>query len=323
MYKSILIGSKRKSEIFENLLSNTGQFSLIGFIDPDDSNNYNYLGDFLVAMEYAEKADVFFVDRSVEALPFDLIANLVKFGKHLFIDGYRKWDFGCWESLQKYSAESGSVIHFAHVLHNKPLFTSASQLFKKPRFIRLEKYCQPPKNGQFDAWFFQYLFQEIDLVLRTINSSIRSIHARPIFLFGNQTDLLNIHLEFNNDAIAVISVGRAIEPGKFTMNVYQKDRLYSIDFENNSIREFRNNENSTQLTLHEELVGNLEETDVKQLVQIERNVMPFDPWKMEIRNFQENIDKNLSPITGLDNGYEVTFLVEQIIERIQRKYQEV
>ena len=324
MHNSILIGSKRKSEIFENLLANNGNFKLLGFIDPDDSSNYNFLGDFIVAMEYAQKADVFFVDRSVDALPFDLIANLVKFGKHIFFDGYRHWEFGCWESLQKYSSESGSIIHFSHVLHNKPLFTSASQLLKKPRFIKIEKYCVPPVNGKLSAWFFQHLFQEIDLILRTINSTVRSIHARPIFLFGNQADLLNIQLEFSNDAIAVISVGRAVEPGTFVMNIYQKDRLFSVDFSENTLKEFRTLENTSQLTLHEELSNVINtENDVKQLVKIDRSVMPFDPWKMEIRNFQENIEKRLTPISGIDNGFEVTFLVEQIIERIQRKYQEV
>jgi hypothetical protein len=324
MHNSILIGSKRKSEIFENLLANSGNFNLLGFIDPDDTSNYNFLGDFIVAMEYAQKADVFFVDRAVEALPFDLIANLVKFGKHIFFDGYRHWEFGSWESLQKYSTESGSIIQFSHILHNKPLFTSAAQLVKKPRFIKIEKYCVPPVNGKLSLWFFQHLFQEIDLVLRTINSTVRSIHARPIFLFGNQADLLNIQLEFSNDAIAVISVGRAVEPGTFTMNIYQKDRLFSVDFTDNTLKEFRTLENSNQLTLHEELSNDVSESsDFKQLVKIDRVVMPFDIWKMEIRNFQENIEKRLTPISSIDNGYEVTFLIEQIIERIQRKYQEV
>jgi hypothetical protein len=143
-------------------------------------------------------------------------------------------------------------------------------------------------------------------------------------LFGNQADLLNIQLEFSNDAIAVISVGRAVEPGTFVMNIYQKDRLFSVDFSENTLREFRTLENTNQLTLHEELSNVINtENDVKQLVKIDRAVMPFDPWKMEIRNFQENIEKRLTPISSIDNGFEVTFLVEQIIERIQRKYQEV
>jgi len=119
-------------------------------------------------------------------------------------------------------------------------------------------------------------------------------------------------------------VGRAVEPGTFVMNIYQKDRLFSIDFSENTIKEFRTPENSAQLTLHEELSAVATgDNEIKQLVQIERSVMPFDPWKMEIRNFQENIEKHLTPISSIDNGFEVTFLVEQIIERIQRKYQEV
>jgi hypothetical protein len=206
------------------------------------------------------------------------------------------------------------------VLHNKPLFTSALQLVKKPRYIKLEKHCHPPVAGEFAAWMHTNLFQEIDLIQRTMSCRVRSISARPMFLFGSQTDLLNIHLEFDNDAIAQISAGRAMEPGTYGLKIFQQDRLFLLNFTNHELIEYRTATQTDQLSLsadfdHPELPP--------ELIKIERQVMPFDTWKMELRNFHENIDKGLTPLTNLDHAMEVCGTCEWAIEKIQRKYQDL
>ncbi len=324
MQKSIVIGSKRKSEIFEHLLISFPDMQLVGYIDPDDAHNFSMLGEFIMALDFGKKADVFFIDRSVNNLPYNFIANLVKLGKHLFFDGYVNWESGSWSEIAKYASESGSIIHFGHTLYNKPLFTSAIHLVKRPRLIKIEKYCLAPKSGEFSMWLFNHLFQEIDLVLRVMNNPIRSIHARPMFLFGTQTDLLNIQIEFANDAVAVVNLGRAIEPNTHNFQIYQQDKLFSIDFQQNQLFEFRAANNLQQLTLAEEL--DLESPDDSlhsNLVKIERTIMLFDVWKMELRNFIENIEKNLTPMSHIDHVQNTAEVCEQIIEKIQRKYQEV
>ncbi len=318
MRKSVVIGSKRKAEIFEHLLSTVDGFELVGFVDPDDNSNYNMLGEMMFALEIAALGDVFFIDRHVKSLPFEIICHLVKLGKHIFFDGYRNFNAGEMEQLLKYKRESGVVVQIGNILHNKPLFTSALQLVKKPRYIKLEKHCHPPLLGQFNEWIHQHLFQEIDLIQRTMQSRIRSISARPMFLFGTQTDLLNIHLEFDNDAIAQISAGRAMEPGTYTLKIFQQDRLFLLNFTNNELIEYRTAEQTEQLSLsadfdHPELPP--------ELIRIDRQIMPFDTWKMELRNFNENIANNLSPLTHLEHALEVANTCEWAIEKIQRKYQ--
>ncbi|MFM7639821.1 MAG: hypothetical protein ACKO67_08865 [Bacteroidota bacterium] len=320
MRKAVIIGSKRKAEIFEHLLNTVEGFELVGFIDPDDSDNYSMLGEMMFALEIAALGDVFFIDRHVKNLPFDVICHLVKLGKHLFLDGYRPLNTGEIEQLQKYRTESGVIIQIGNVLHNKPLFTSALQLVKKPRYIKLEKHCHPPVAGEFADWMHINLFQEIDLIQRTMSSRVRSISARPMFLFGKQTDLLNIHLEFDNDAIAQISAGRAMEPGTYGLKIFQQDRLFLLNFSNHELIEYRTAAQTDQLSLsadfdHPELPP--------ELIKIERQVMPFDTWKMELRNFLENIEKGLTPLTNLEHAMEVCGTCEWAIEKIQRKYQDL
>lgn len=320
MRKAVVIGSKRKAEIFEHLLNSIEGYDLTGFVDPDDTNNYSMLGELMFALEIGAMGDVFFIDRHVKNLPFEVVCHLAKLGKHLFFDGYRNFNAGELELLLKIRDESGVIIQIGNVLHNKPLFTSALQLVKKPRYIKLEKHCHPPVSGEFANWIHTHLFQEIDLIQRTMLSPVRSISARPMFLFGQQTDLLNIHLEFDNDAIAQITAGRAMEPGAYGLKIFQQDRLFLLNFTNHELIEYRTAAQTDQLSLsadfdHPELPP--------ELIKIERQVMPFDTWKMELRNFNENIEKGLSPLTHLEHALSVTNTCEWAIDKIQRKYQDL
>ena len=143
--------------------------------------------------------------------------------------------------------------------------------------------------------------------------------ARPLFLFGKNPDLLNIHIEFDNDSICHISAGRAIEPGTHRMKIYQQDKLFSLDFVENTLNEYRQIENKDQLTFLEESEGEQQQ----ELTLIQRPVVPFDSWKMEFRNFEENIVKGLTPLTSLENMLEVNRLTSLITEKVQRRYHEV
>lgn len=321
MKKIIILGSNKSVNEYAALLKDSRDVTLKGYIDPDDSLNYNMFGDFIKILEIIQTGDSFIIGNHVNNLSFDVICQMMKFGKHIFIDGYRNWSSHEIDTLQKLRRESETIFQFGNTLYSLPLFTTSLQYLKKPRFVKLEKHCQAPKPGEFNRWIFNQLAQELDLIHRIIDSNIRSISARPMFLFGQHTDLLNIHIEFDNDAICQISLGRAIEENTHKIRVFQQDKLFHIDFHENELTEFRLTSNDEQLSLEIEAPHN--QNDNQQFISIKRNIMPYDVKKMEIRNFFENIDKKLTPLNQLDNLETVANICEVICEKVKRKYQAV
>jgi hypothetical protein len=321
MKKIIILGSNKSVNEYAALLKDSRDVTLKGYIDPDDSLNYNMFGDFIKILEIIQTGDSFIIGNHVNNLSFDVICQMMKFGKHIFIDGYRNWSSHEIDILQKLRRESETIFQFGNTLYSLPLFTTSLQYLKKPRFVKLEKHCQAPKPGEFNRWIFNQLAQELDLIHRIIDSNIRSISARPMFLFGQHTDLLNIHIEFDNDAICQISLGRAIEENTHKIRVFQQDKLFHIDFHENELTEFRLTSNDEQLSLEIEAPHN--QNDNQQFISIKRNIMPYDVKKMEIRNFFENIDKKLTPLNHLDNLETVANICEVICEKVKRKYQAV
>jgi hypothetical protein len=317
--KTVIIGTQRKAEIFAHLLDGSELLEFCGYYDPDNDQNADAAGNLLYIFELAEKADAFIIDRHVQNIEGSMIENLTRLGKHILMDGFLIQNTGFIEQLMRLHSESGNCFHIANTLYNKPLYTTASQFLRKPRFIKLEKECRPPAPGGFESWLFRELSQDLDLVIRTAECGIRDVSARPLFLFGKNPDLLNIHIEFDNDSICHISAGRAVEPGTHRLKIYQQDRLFALDFTENTLNEYRQTENRDQLTFLE----NSDNEAQKELTLIQRPVIPFDSWKMELRNFEENITKGLTPLTSLENLMDVNRLSSLITEKVQRRYHEV
>lgn len=315
----VIIGSERKAAIFQHLLQDSEDFQYRGFYDPDDAANADAFGKLLFTYELAEKADAFIFDRHIHHLDTDMLENFIRMGKHLLFDGFIIRDQSIIDSLHRLQLEARNCIQIANVLHNKPLFTTAAQYARKPRFIRIEKSCNAPKPGEFGDWFYRNLSQELDIAIRLAGTGIRNLTARPLFLFGTSPDLLNIHIEFDNDAICHISAGRAVESGVNKFRVFQQDRLFHLDFSENILVEYRPANSSDQLSILP-----IEDLDNRhEFMEIPRPIMPFDSWKMELRNFSENIHKHLSPITNLEHVTNVNLATQWILDRVQRRYTKV
>jgi len=317
--KAVIIGSQRKAEIFQHLLASFPEFEFSGYYDPDDEANTSMTGELLFTYELCDMGDVFIFDRHTKNVLPTVLETLLKMGKHVLFDGYLTQDIGLAEKLMQIQHEAQTCFQISNVLYNKPLFTTARQFIRKPRFIKIEKNCNSPKAGEFEKWLFFNLSQEMDIVLRLVESGIRRISAKPLFLFGNSPDLLNIHIEFDNDSVCHISLGRAIENGLHKLRVFQQDKLFHLDFSDNSLIELRPVNPADQLSI-------LQETDthgVHEFIEINRPVMPFDSWKMELRNFHENIHKNLTPATHLEHMEYVSSVMADIVDKVQRKYAEV
>ncbi len=320
MKKVILLGSSQSIQEYTTELTRFKGINVVGFMDPDDSNNKDLFEDFFAMMELIQKGDIFIVGKQVQQLDFEIIRQLIRFGKHVFIDGFREWSSAEVEEIEKLRIESRTVFQFGNTLQGLPIANAALQLINKPRFVKVEKHCSVPKRGKFDTWIFEHISEEFDLLQRIMKSPIRSISARPMFLFGEDPDLLNIHIEFHNDAICHISVGRAIEKNVHRIMVYQKENMLLIDLAENQLNESRLSLSTDQLSLEMEFYPG-ETLSSQNRTTTERHISPYNVRKIELQHFIENIDKQQTPNTSLTHLLEVADIVEVVCEKVKRRYQ--
>ena len=320
MKKVILLGSSLTTQEYTNELARFKGVKVVGYIDPDDSGNQNTFDNFFQMMDLIQKGDAFIVSRDVITLDFEVIRQMIRFGKHVFIDGFREWSCGEIEEIEKLRNESRTVFQFGNTLFGLPIISSSLQLINKPRFIRVEKHGPVPKKGQFDNWIFENLSEEFDLMQRIMKSPMRSISARPMFLFGEDPDLLNVHIEFHNDAICHLSVGRAIAKNTHRFQVYQKENMLEIDLAENQLSESRMSIPTDQLSLEMEFYPD-QNINKENRVTLERHISPYNARKLDLQSFIENIDKQQSPSSNLTHLLEVADMIEVVCEKVKRRYQ--
>jgi len=155
---------------------------------------------------------------------------------------------------------------------------------------------------------------------RIMKSPMRSISARPMFLFGEDPDLLNVHIEFHNDAICHLSVGRAIAKNTHRFQVYQKENMLEIDLAENQLSESRMSIPTDQLSLEMEFYPD-QNINNENRVTLERHISPYNARKLDLQSFIENIDKQQSPSSNLTHLLEVADMIEVVCEKVKRRYQ--
>jgi hypothetical protein len=321
MKKVILLGSSSSVENYHTELQKFKSVEILGYVDPEDPSNKDIFDSFLVLMGIVEKGDIILITKDVRNLDFELIRQIIRFGKHVFIDGFRSWSSSELEDIEKLRYESQTIFHFGNILGSLPITVAATHLISQPRFIKVEKHSVTPDQGFFDHWIFENLSEEMDLVQRLMKSTVRNISAKPMFLFGDKPDLVNIYMEFHNDAICHLSVGQAIEKGAHKMKVYQKETLIEMDFSLNTLNESKNNSSNDQLSLDLEFDLNPDTSLISQnLITSERHISPFNSRKMELQLFFDAIQKHSHTSSHLSNLIEVTDMVEVICEKVKRRY---
>lgn len=316
MLKTVIICNEKSAEFYRVLFASQSGFSMLGFYNPDDPRNKDKNGQYLYIQDLIEIANAFILDKDIEADVNEIIISAIKNGKHLFFNGFQSFEPTVLSIYNNLAIESGSCLHIGNVKHNQPLFTAASQFVRKPAYLKLEKYTQAPNLQKFEKWFFENLSQELDLILRIANSSVRHLRVKPLQLFGQQPDLMNIHLEFHNDLNCHVSVGRAVEPNVNKLRIFQQNRILHLDFMEQKLVEYKKQDHSDQLQLLQNEAGN-PNWDFAENV---KDVMPFDAWKMELRNFEENLRLHLHPLTHVQHWIEVAQLAQEMHEKIERRY---
>jgi len=164
MRKAIILGSSQSAENYPTDALNSAGIDLVGYIDPIDSSNVDIINDYLQFYEIIQRADLFLISKEVYPLDIEFAKKLIRFGKHILIDGFRNWSTYEIEQLEKLRREAQSIIQFSNLLQGMSIFTTAFQYLKNPRMIKIEKFCNAPRLGDFEDWIFENIADEIELV---------------------------------------------------------------------------------------------------------------------------------------------------------------
>jgi len=205
------------------------------------------------------------------------------------------------EDLLKIAAKRNLVLQVGHIER----FNSAVQYVRgicKPPF-----YIQTRRLGPFSSRVadvgvvLDLMIHDIDIILSLVGSEISEISAYGRSIYTEHEDIASAHLTFKNGTISHILVSRVSEKRLRTLEIMEKERYITLDYESQDV--------SIHRCIRDNGMGLME--------VIEHPVFPkHEPLKMELQHFISCVREGRQPMVGIADGKRALEVAIEVLRQI-------
>ncbi len=200
------------------------------------------------------------------------------------------------------------VLQVGHIEHFNVAVQKFKEILTTPRFIECHR------QGPFDprvkdvGVVLDLMIHDIDIILRIVNSRIKSIEAVGVAILTDREDIANVRIHFESGCIANVTVSRVTPKPLRKLRVFQDDAYISLDYRNQTMEVYRR-----------KLNDKAKPGEVKYFIESKKiRVKREEPLKLELDHFLDCIEKqNLDPQTTGEQAMEALDVVVKITELIR------
>jgi len=316
MIKIGILGAGHLGKIHISLLKEIKEFEIIGFFDLDTTISAH------IEKELAIKSFTSFEEliKNCDAIDivcptpfhFEYAQQVIKAGKHVFIEKPVTIHPEETKVLVQLCHEAGIVAQVGHVEQFNPAILAAKPFINRPLFITTERLALYNPRGTDVSVVLDLMIHDIDLVLSMVKSNIKKIQASGSPIICDTDDVAYARIDFDNGAIANLSVSRVAMLNKRSLQIFQKENFLAIDLLNKTVakaelkEEYQPQENESVIALR----------DDKSIIKTEINVKPVNAIKYELELFASAIKNKTKSAITLSDAYLTMQTTQQILELI-------
>lgn len=144
-----------------------------------------------------------------------------------------------------HAAESqGRVLQIGHLERFNPAVEALPDIVDHPMFIESHRLSIFRNRSTDVSVVLDLMIHDIDIILSFVKADVKSIHAAGIPVIGEQIDIANARLEFENGCVANVTASRISAKDQRKIRLFQKDAYVSVDFAGQEITVIRRDGNS-------------------------------------------------------------------------------
>jgi predicted dehydrogenase len=181
------------------------------------------------------------------AVPTDLHgeigARLIRLGKHLLIEKPIASTTAEAEELVELSRQHNTLLQVGHIERFNPVMSFLEKQLENtpPRFIeahRLAPYPParkgaPPRGTEVSV-VLDLMIHDLEVILHLVRSPVKELRAVGVPVLSRTEDISNVRLEFENGAVANVTVSRISPERMRKIRVFTEDSYLSLDYQNQS-----------------------------------------------------------------------------------------
>ena len=328
MLKIGVIGAGHLGKIHLKLLSELKDtFEIIGFYDTDRENakivNRSFrLKSFKSVELLIQEADVIDIV-SPTISHYDCASLAIRSNKHVFIEKPITQTILEAETLMKLSREAGVKVQVGHVERFNSAFKSAQNYINQPLFIESHRLAEFNPRGTDVPVVLDLMIHDLDIVLKLVNSPVKSVHASGVSVVSDTPDIANARIEFNNGCVCNLTASRMSLKNMRKSRVFQKDAYISIDYleKKTEVIRLKNIKPSEEIDPLAVVLDLGKGKRKKQIYFENPNIEENNAIKDEFISFANAINEDIEPEVSITDGLRALELAVVILEKMKLNHQ--
>lgn len=294
-------------------------FNIVGFYDPNEDVGKQVNAEF--GYKYFSSIDDLL--KEVDAIDivtptlnhYDCALQAINASKHIFVEKPITESPEQALELMKLCEKAQLTAQVGHVERFNPAFIAAQDYIQKPMFIETHRLAEFNPRGTDVPVVLDLMIHDIDIVLHSVPSEVKSISASGVAVVSDSPDIANARIEFENGCVANLTASRISLKNMRKTRLFQKDAYITIDFlEKES--EIVRMQNEIDQDNPYAMIMDLGNGKKKQIYFEKPESLITNAIQEELRNFGESINKKVQPNVTLRDGYKALHVACQILESI-------
>lgn len=294
------------------------EVELVGFYDPNDETAEAVARDYQLKRftNPAELADASDAVDIVASTPyhFELCAMAIRKGKHVFVEKPLANTMEEAMEIVKLAKEAGIKLQVGHIERFNPALLALKGVTLQPMFIEVHRLAQFNPRGTEVSVILDLMIHDIDIILKMVNSDIKSISANGVAVMTDTPDIANVRIEFHNGCVANLTSSRISMKKMRKMRLFQKDAYIGIDFleKKAEIIKLQSEKEPGQFSF------DIETAKGKRTITISNPAVPSEnAMLLELQAFIYAINHGKPTVVNEMDGYRSMEVAHQILQKIQ------
>ncbi len=213
------------------------------------------------------------------------------------------------QELISLASEKNLVLQVGHIERFNTAVMRLKQLVDRPLFIeghRLGPYDPRIKDV---GVVLDLMIHDLDIVLQLVNSPLVSVEAAGVGVYGQNEDIANARLHFENGCIANLTASRVTPNRKRKIRIFQPDAYLSIDYIDQEVEIFQ------RQPIPDPEPGQPRISIVRRKEKIEKK----EPLRLELVHFIDCVIRGAEPMVRGEHARDALMLAVEISEQIQKR----
>lgn len=319
-----LLGCGHLGKIHLRILKTHPAYNLVGIYDADPATRAAVSAEYGVRAFDSIDELLALVDAVDIVTPtithYEVASKAVKQLKHVFIEKPITADLDTAKKLVSLVREAGVRAMVGHVERFNPAYLALEGHHLRPAFIEIHRNAIWTPRAKDVSVVVDVMIHDIDIVLHTVGSPVKRIHASGTPVVADSADIVNARIEFHNGAVANITASRISMANMRKMRIFQPNEYITVDFleKKTSIFHLVGDEGlngaTPDHTFEMQATGGVSRR--KHLRAEHLEVKPVNSIELELTHFAESIRTGNEPPVTVDQAYDALHVAFQIEEKI-------